>query len=109
MSKWPCSSHDNTDGAICGFPDVIIIKTPSRIPLNYYLYYFRMNWPVTILLLAAAAVVAYMMMEQPVRKQTNMNMKRIRLPYRPLSDTGSNKAAPTSFDTKALCATAAEC
>jgi len=26
-----------------------------------------------------------------------------------LSDTGSNKAAPTSFDTKALCATAAEC
>jgi peptidoglycan/LPS O-acetylase OafA/YrhL len=68
-----------------------------------------MNWPVTILLLAAAAVVAYMLMEQPVRKQMNMNMKRVRLPYRPLSDTGSNKAAPTSFDTKALCATAAEC
>jgi hypothetical protein len=33
MSKWPWLSHVNTEGDICGFPDEIIIKTPSRIPL----------------------------------------------------------------------------
>lgn len=69
------------------------------------------SWTIAILLLIAAALMAYSYNGVPYSsgRAHKMSAHHVRLPYRPQADMGSNVAAPTQFDLKALCATTDEC
>ena len=66
------------------------------------------DFVIGLLIVAGLILLIHHFFNRPL-VSTVASMKRVSLPYRPSESTGSNSFTAPGYDTKALCATAADC